>query len=163
MCWIYLEHACKQFFELLTEIMITFRLVFAVCPPENVSSVASYAFVIWVLSLCRRKWWMLRHHDKENHGCGKQIDLFSLVRCFQVDFWRHVIESTQFRVQETLAISSLYWSGKAEVSNLQVKILANKQVFWFEIAMRDLVLVAKVEAGHELLEVVSCLILLKWS
>ena len=131
--------------------------------PENVGSVASDAFVVWIIGLGRGEGRMLGDHDEEYHARREQVSLLALVRLVEVDLGRHIIECAQLSVQISASIAALNRSSESKISNFKIKILTQEQVFGLKVTMTDLVHVAVVEAGHELFEVVPRFVLVEWA
>jgi hypothetical protein len=150
-----LEHALDQIFEVLTEVSLFVWLVLAVGPPENVSSVGSQAPVEWVIWLSGSEWRVLGNHDEKNDCGSKKIHRFPFVWLLQVDFWRHVVQGTELGVEVTSAISSFDWGSESKISNFEDEIFVEEKIFWLKVSVSETLLMAKVEAIHELLEVVS--------
>lgn len=98
MSWFNLKHTSQKFFQFFAEKIVAFRFTLAVSSPEDVSSVTCNAFVVGILCLGTRKRWVLGYHDKQNHGCRKKINLLALIRCFQMNLWSHVIQSSKLSV-----------------------------------------------------------------
>ena len=94
--------------------------------PEDISSVSSNTFIEWVSAFGLTEWWVLGDHDEEDHGCGEEVNLLSLVGCLDVDLWGHIIESAKFCVKISLTISSFQRSSESKVSNLKGVILIQK-------------------------------------
>lgn len=80
-----------------------------------------------------------------------------------MDLRGHIVESSELCVQVALAVPALRRSSETKVSNLQVVVLVQEQVLGLEISVSDLLVVAEVQAGHELFEIVSCLGLIERS
>ena len=156
-----LKHTLDQVLKLLTEVSFFAWFVLAVGSPENVSSVSSQTPVEWVIWLGGGEWWMLSNHDEQNDRWGEKIYRFSLVWLFEMDFWCHVVECTELGVEIASTISSLDWSSKTEICYLENVVLIEEKVLWFEISVRESVLMAVIETAHELFKVVSCDVLLK--
>lgn len=55
----------------------------------------------------------------------------------------------------SLSVTSLNWSGKAEISNFQIVILVQKEVLWFKVTVADLISVAELKTIHHLKEKVA--------
>lgn len=125
--------------------------------PENVSSVSSDTLIEWVSRLGLSERWVPGHHNEKNDGGGKNIHLLALVRRSQMDLRSHVVKSSEFSVQVSLTVPTFGWAGEAKVSNLQIIVLVQEEVLRFQISVRDLLVVAEVEAVHELFEVETCL------
>lgn len=74
-----------------------------------------------------------------------------------MDLRGHIVECSKLCVQVALAVPALRRSSETKIGNLQVEVFVQEQVLGLEISVSDLLVVAEVQAGHELFEVVSCL------
>ena len=52
-----------------------------------------------------------------------------------MDLGGHITRGSEFSVDLTVSIGALKKLSEAEVSNLQVKIVIEEEVFWFKVAM----------------------------
>jgi len=80
-----------------------------------------------------------------------------------MDFWCHVVKSTKACMKIATTIFALNWSRKTEVSNLQLIVLVEQEIFWFQISVSYSFSVAMIETIHELFEEVSCELFLEAS
>ena len=91
---IQLEHTRQQLLQLFRKVFFTVRFVLAMSSPEDISPIASNAFVIWVSGLGSGERWVLRDHDEKYHSCGKEIGLLSVVWSVKMDFRSHIVKGT---------------------------------------------------------------------
>ena len=66
---------------------------------------------------------MLSYHDEEDDGGGENVDLLSLVRLVQVDFWCHIVHGAELGGQVACAIFTLNGCSEAKISDLENEIL----------------------------------------
>lgn len=100
--------------------------------------------------------------DEHDDSCSKQVSLSTLVRLSQLDLRCHVVESSKFRMEVTTVLS-FDMSGKTKVSNFDVEMLINKQVFRFQVSMRESFLMDMFESFKNLFHVESCNRLTEWT
>ena len=132
-------------------------------PPENVCSVGGQTSVEWVCRSSGSERWMLSNHDEENDSCGENVDRFTFVWLFQMDFRRHVVKCSKNCLEVALSISPHGWCSEAKVCDFESILSIQQNVLRFEISMAHLVLVAVVEPLQNLFEVIPSSGLLKAS
>ena len=155
MRWVKLEHALDQVLEVITEEFKSVLLVLAMGLPEDVSSVSSDASVEWIRWLSSSEWWMLGNHDEQDNRSSKQINRFSVIGLFQMNFWSHVVQGTEFGEKVSRSISSFDWCCKSKICNFEVELGIKHEIFRFKIPMRNTFLMDVVKTRHEFFEIVS--------
>jgi len=76
-----------------------------------------------IASLSHSEGRVARIKNEKNDSESKKIHDGALVRLSAVDFGGHIAHRSEHRVQESAAVTSLYWSCEAEVGDLGVEIL----------------------------------------
>jgi len=153
--WLNLEHTCYQLLELLGKEVFATCLVAGVRLPEDVCTVASDTLVVRVRHFCVGERWVLSNQNKENDSSSEDIYLLALVWGFQMDFWGHVVQGSKLSMEIALTIFSISWSGETEIGYFKVVIFIKQKIFWLQVSVGYLLVVAKVQTLHELLEEVS--------
>lgn len=72
-----------------------------------------------------------------------------------MDFWCHVVQCTTSGLESTGVISSLDWGGETKVSDLQIVVFVEQQIFRLEVSVGNSHLVAVVESLKKLFEEVT--------
>jgi hypothetical protein len=88
-------------------------------------------------------------HHVEDDSATPNINLRSGVKATTNDFRGGVIGAPATRFEE---VAVLDLARETEVGNLDVQVVVEQDVFWLEIPMNNLELVAVFDAGHDLLE-----------
>jgi hypothetical protein len=88
-------------------------------------------------------------HHVEDYSATPNINLRSGVKATTNDFRGGVIGAPATRFEE---VAVLDLARETEVGNLDVQVVVEQNIFWFEIPMNDLEFVAILYAGHDLLE-----------
>ena len=91
--------------------------------------------IVWVAWMGLSKRHSSGEKCEENDSGGEKIDGLAVVGLSKVDLGGHITRGSEFSVDLTVSIGALKKLSEAEVSNLQVKIVIEEEVFWFKVAM----------------------------
>jgi len=100
--------------------------------------------------------WSLSQNHEQNNSCSKDINSFSIILFSFVDFRGHIGDCSKLSLKKTTSVSSLSWSCKSKICNLNIVILVEHDVFRLEITMADASVMAVFESLHHLAEEESC-------
>ena len=88
-------------------------------------------------------------HHVEDDSATPNINLRTGVKATANNFRRSVIGASATRFEE---VAVLDLTRETEVGNLDVQVVVEQNIFWLEIPVNNLELVAVFDAGHDLLE-----------
>ena len=146
-----LEHTCKKVFQLDTQIGSFFEYL-----PVDVRSVSADQTIIFILANCFFERLTLSNHGKEHNSGSEHVSTLTSVRVENVLLWGHVTEGTHVVMEHIRSVFSTKVCGETEVSNFEIEVFVNQNIFWFDISMTDFGLVVHVVEGiKELNEEVS--------
>ena len=154
------HHLLEEVLELGGVDVFTFLGIF-VRLPKDLGTIGSQKAVVWVLWICTAERRPLGQNDEEDDGRSEKVNAWTRVRFSQVDLRSHVRSSSELRLEHSRTVASLSWCGESKVSNLQIEVAVKHQVFWLEITVSEASGVQVAEALHQLLEVVSGVLLLQ--
>ena len=125
-------------------------------PPENVCSVGGQTSVEWVCRSSGSERWMLSNHDEENDSCGENVDRFTFVWLFQMDFRRHVVKCSQNCLEVALSISPHGWCSEAKVSKLEGVIKSDQNIVRTNVIVCNSIIMAMLQCLKNFLDQASC-------
>lgn len=74
------------------------------------------------------------NYDEQNDSSGENINLTTIISFALLDFWCHVGHCASVGPESI----NFFVGSEAEISNLQVQILINEDVFELEITMNNI-------------------------
>jgi len=77
-----------------------------------------------------------RIKDKENNSEGKQVNDLSLVGLFRKNFRSHVAGGAHLGMIIATSVTAFKGASEAEINDFDIKVFVQKNILWFEIAMR---------------------------
>lgn len=97
---------------------------------------------------------MSRPHDKEDYSEGKQVDDIALVSLAINDLRSHVPRGANLSAVEARAIATGQRARKAEVNDLDIIVLVDKEVLRLEVTVGETFRMDVAKTKEHLLEVV---------
>merc|ERR1712054_614511 len=104
---------------------------------------------------------MSSNHDEEANGGSEQVGGPGIVHSDIGDLGCHVAQSTENCSMLTVTISALNHVGEAEVSDLEVEVSVEEQVFGLEVSVHDAFVVAELQTVEQLVEVETSSVLVE--
>ena len=147
-----LKHASEKILELLRVEALRLALGVGVSLPEEVGSVGGEKLVVVVLLVGHGEGWVTGVKDEEDDTKGEKIDNLSLVWLSGENLWGHVTWGTNDRSVSSGAIATLKRASEAEIDDLNVIHLVEKDVLWLEISVGEALGVDVVNTLKHLLE-----------
>jgi len=103
--------------------------------PERIPIIVNYVLVDLVAIWSDLERQISGHENKENHSEGEEVGNHRLIDSLQQDLGSHVASCTNLLTADSASILALNRSSKTKVSNFQIEIIIEKDVFQFQIAM----------------------------
>lgn len=148
---IVLKHVGDEIFEVLTEEAITLR--FCVVLPEQIGSVGHQQLVMGVGRVGLGEWRVTSIQNEQDDTEGEQINLVTLVGLVHNQLGSHVGNCSQAGVEIAGTVTTSHRCSETEVSNLDVELLIEHDVFWLKISVSMALVVSVMHGLEHLLEV----------
>lgn len=153
-----LEHTGQERNKLFREASL---LVAGMRSPEYISAVSRDEFIKTITRSSLGEWRVAGNHNEQDDTHSEEVNSLSLVRFLGVDLRSHVRLSSELCEKLSSSCTSSERSGKAKVSDFNVKLSINEHVLRLEISVSDSLGVEVVDSRKHLSHVEAADLLVK--
>jgi len=157
------DHLLKQVDETQREPIWSLSC-FCVESPEHLILVGAKQSVVSISRRIRsHEGRILAHHYEDNNTQSKDINALTVIRPVFMYFRGHVLWGSKVSSHYSTAVVSYQRRRESKVSHLQIEVLIEKQIIRLQISVRNAHCMDMFNGFNQLMEVISCNIVLEKS